>query len=214
MRIHIEDRRTVHSHFPLAQQEAIGTGFKALDAELPLGGWPTSGVLECITRQNRALAFQLLLPALATLTRNNDPRWVVLVAPPFFPSRPGMLAAGVDLSRLLIVRPDSSNGIDVIESLLASGNCSAVIAWPMVESEQLSQRLSHAAEMGNCLAVLFRDGVKRKHPTINILRIGLHPSDDALLLDIQQAGMRAKKMACQIPYAQLYHGSDCVRLNS
>ncbi len=204
-------------HYPLfadANRDVLATGFKSLDGELPRGGWPTEGVLEIVTRQNRALAFQLLLPALAMLSRNDDPRWVVLVAPPFFPSRPGLLAAGVDLSRLLVVRPDAMHGIDVIERLLSNGKCAALLAWPMVENESLSQRLSEAAEQGGCLAVLFRDSVKRKPVAAQTMRVALHPSDDALLLDIQQSGMRARKMACQIPYAQLYHYASNQRLDS
>src|SRR6185295_12558592 len=51
-----------------AAAPAIPTGFAALDAELPGGGWPAGGLVEVFGLSEGFGELQLVLPALAALT--------------------------------------------------------------------------------------------------------------------------------------------------
>ena len=48
-----------------ARVDALPTGFGALDARLPGGGWPRSGLIEILIRRFGAGEMSLLLPLLA-----------------------------------------------------------------------------------------------------------------------------------------------------
>ena len=52
-----------------AAVETLSTGFAALDAGLPGGGWPRHGLVEVLTPQPGAGELYLLLPVLAALSR-------------------------------------------------------------------------------------------------------------------------------------------------
>src|SRR5438093_10615934 len=84
---------------------ALPTGFAALDAELPGGGWPRQGLTEVLADPPGIGELELILPALAALTGTG--KRVVWVAPPHIPYAPALAAAGVDLVNLLIVAPPS-----------------------------------------------------------------------------------------------------------
>src|SRR5690348_9211926 len=86
----------------LAPVPALSTGFPFLDAELPGRGWPTGVLTEILADVEGIGELQLLLPALARLTSAG--KRVVWLAPPHVPYAPGLSAAGVDLSNLLVVR--------------------------------------------------------------------------------------------------------------
>jgi len=75
-------------------------------------------------------ALQVVLPALAKISQQR--RWIAWVAPPYTPYAPALAAAGVDLSRVLLVYPRAGgNGLAAVERSLRSGTCGAVLAWPM-----------------------------------------------------------------------------------
>src|SRR5215472_758540 len=80
----------------LARQLAtLSTGFAALDAELPGGGWPRQALTELLGVEPGVGELGLILPALAALTRSGQrSAWV---APPFVPYAPALAAAGLDL---------------------------------------------------------------------------------------------------------------------
>jgi hypothetical protein len=56
------------------------TGFAALDAVLPSGGWPESALTELLLPADGIGELRLLLPTLARLTQARQD--IVLVAPP------------------------------------------------------------------------------------------------------------------------------------
>jgi hypothetical protein len=100
-------------------------------------------------------ALHLVMPGLVRL--GHERPWTVWVNPPHVPYAPSLAAAGVLLDRQLLLFPDDpEEGLWALEQSLASGACSAVLAWPEhVDARQL-RRLQLAAEKGRSWGVLFR----------------------------------------------------------
>src|SRR5262245_53393917 len=63
----------------------VPSGFPALDAALPGGGWPSAGLVEILVSHIGVGELNVLLPALVALTRKESARWCAWVAPPFEP---------------------------------------------------------------------------------------------------------------------------------
>jgi hypothetical protein len=86
---------------PPAAQPALSSGFPALDAQLPGGGWPVGALTEILADADGMGELSLLLPFLSRLTRAGQ--GVVWVAPPYLPYAPALAAAGVEPERCLVV---------------------------------------------------------------------------------------------------------------
>ncbi len=134
------------------------TGWAALDAALPAGGWPDAALSEILLPADGVGELRLLLPTLARLTRG--PRPVVLVAPPYAPCVAGWQQHGVDMRRVEIVAASGADGLWAMEQCLRSGSCAAVLAWPQQANDRALRRLQVAADGGRALAFAFRD---RRH---------------------------------------------------
>jgi hypothetical protein len=89
--------------FAVAPAPTLATGFPALDAELPGGGWPRGALTELLAEHEGIGELGLLLPALAALTGAGQS--VVLVAPPHCAHAPAWAAAGIRLDGLHLVLP-------------------------------------------------------------------------------------------------------------
>jgi len=97
----------------------------------------------------------LLLPALARLGREDG--WISWVAPPQLPYAPALAAAGIRLSRMLVIRPRRTP--DLLwsaEQALRYGKRSAVLAWLETCRERDLRRLQLAAAEGGSLGVILR----------------------------------------------------------
>lgn len=134
------------------------TGWKALDAILPAGGWPDASLSEILLPVDGVGELQLVLPTLARLTKHK--RSVVIVAPPYVPCVAGWRQHGVDMRRVEIVSAIEKEGLWTTEQCLRSGSCSAVLAWPHQADDRALRRLQVAANTGKALAFVFRD---RRH---------------------------------------------------
>lgn len=148
---------------PTAQRTAP-TGQARLDAFLPGGGWPLGALTELHVPGPGSGELSLLTPALAQETARGER--VALVAPPAPPYPPALAAAGVVLSQLWIVSPNtassdkkhqSKEALWSAEQLLRSGTFAAVLVWlPQATPTQL-RRLQLAAETGgSCWALAYR----------------------------------------------------------
>jgi hypothetical protein len=91
--------------FAVAPAPTLASGFPALDAELPGGGWPRGALTELLPGREGLGELGLLLPALARLSQAGGS--VLLVAPPHSPHAPAWAAAGVTLDGLRLVFPRS-----------------------------------------------------------------------------------------------------------
>lgn len=120
------------------------------DAALPSGA-----ISELFYRQDSGGELQLLMPMLARLSQQK--RWIVFMAPPTRPEVSALSAAGVNLSRILVIHPSKiKSALKTLAQALASGNCSAVLAWPKSLSQSQLQCLQQAAQKGDTVGIMLQ----------------------------------------------------------
>ncbi|HEX5163322.1 MAG TPA: translesion DNA synthesis-associated protein ImuA [Steroidobacteraceae bacterium] len=174
-----------------AAVETLPTGFAALDAGLPGGGWPRHGLVEILTPRPGVGELYLLLPVLAALSRATPARWCTWVSPPHEPFAPALEAHGVALERMLVVRTLSSrsaakpsqrrrsDGVHLdlwaLEQALRSGACEVALGWLPRASPRAIRRLQLAAEQGRALGVLYRNERFAHLASPAMLRVLLEP---------------------------------------
>jgi cell division inhibitor SulA/protein ImuA len=147
------------SHRLSSSRPVWSTGKSALDARLPGGGWPTASLVEVLIDVHGLGEVQLFLPALVESQRraDGDIPWLVWIAPPHEPYAPALAQQGIELGRLLVVRPPSATeALWAAEQALRSGVCAAVLLWLKGTDDRWLRRLKLAAEEGGALGVLFR----------------------------------------------------------
>ncbi len=133
-----------------ARERGLPTGFAQLDRQLALGGWPHYGVVELL---GEGVGPSPLLQPL--LSRADDARWLLCVAPPLMPYGPGLQQLGVDLSRFICVdASDDGERLWALEQALNSGRCALILAWLRCPTVAQVRRLQLAAERGRCLLML------------------------------------------------------------
>ena len=155
----------------------LSTGYAALDAGLPGGGWPRHGLIEILTPRPGSGELYLLLPALAALSRAQPARWCTWVSPPHEPFAPALAAHGVALERMLMVRTHLP--LWAHEQALRSGACEIALAWLPRASPRAIRRLQLAAEQGRTLGVLYRSQRFAHEASPAMLRVLLEPGMDA-----------------------------------
>jgi len=173
----------------LQQPLANPSGYPALDAHLPGGGWPKTGLAECLLNTAGIGELHLLAPLIRQLSASES-RWVVWVDPPFIPYAPALEALGIALERMLIIHTRShSEALWVLEQSCRSGACSLALAW--LDERQLrvqeTRRLQFAAQQGRMLTCLFRPMTAAQQQSMAELRLALTPADSgALRVDIRK----------------------------
>ncbi len=187
----LENPRVWRGHNQAHAPNGLASGYEALDRHLPGGGWPQNALTEILVEHYGIGELRLLMPALATLSTAdngmdyNEPGWIAWVSPPFQPYPPALQQWGVDLSRMLIVRPrDASEMLWSAEQALSSGTCAAVLLWSDTLDDQASRRLQLAAEKGNSWAIAFRPPSARRQPSAAALRIELLPGQEGTRVSI------------------------------
>lgn len=160
-----------------ARLQTQSTGYPGLDALLPGGGWPCGAISEILMPSAGCGEVQLVLPWLARLTTAGGR--AAIVRPPLLPYAPALAAAGVVLSRLLVINPeDARAGAWAMTEMLRSGGFSAVLGWPGVLQAHDLKRLQIAAENGGGAGILYRDSREATQPSQAALRLqleGHHP---------------------------------------
>ncbi len=113
------------------------SGFVALDAQLPGGGWPGHGLTEILTPHSGTLEWRLLGPALRQVCAAGQP--VVVIGPPLSPHLPGLRFEGIDERQLVWVQADTAaERLWSAEQLIKAQACGALIAWlPQARAEQI-----------------------------------------------------------------------------
>ena len=145
------------------------TGFAALDAVLPTGGWPEASLSEILLPADGVGELQLVLPTLARLTQRQQR--VVVITPPYRPHAPAWQAAGVVLCWLSIVETAYDKIAWTMEQCLRSGACAAVLGWPHGADDRTLRRLQVAADTGQALGFVFRDRAATGNPSPAALRL-------------------------------------------
>ena len=167
------------------------TGCSSLDARLPGGGWPTASLIEVLLDDTGLGEVQLFLPALVESQRGagcgetGETPWLVWIAPPHEPYAPALAQQGIELGRLLIVRPaDATEALWAAEQALASGVCAAVFLWLKGTDDRWLRRLKLAAEAGGALGVLFRPERHRFESSPASLRLAVSRGEHEIRLDL------------------------------
>ena len=157
------------------------TGFAALDAELPGGGWPCAGLTELLLVAPGSGELRLLAPLLAQgLTQGGS---VLCIAPPFLPYAPALRALRLPLERLLLVTPETlADAAWAAEQGLRSGACAAVLWWqaearsPAAALTTALRRLHLAAQEAHCPLLALRPASAHTQSTPAPLRLLLEPA--------------------------------------
>ena len=163
--------------------EALPTGFAALDELLPGGGWPRGALTELLIGRQGIGELRLLMPALARLSEADG--WLAWVAPPYVPYAAALAAVGVDLRRLVVAKPpNDADAWWTAEQALRSGACGALLAWLRAADERRMRRLQLAAETGHTWGVLFRHARAAQERSPAALRLLLEPAAEGLAVHI------------------------------
>lgn len=169
-----------------AARRALATGFAALDAVLPGGGWPCAALTELMPETMGIGELSLLMPALARVSTSG--RYLAWVAPPWRPCAPALAAHGLALERLLLVRAsDTDTALWAVEQLLRCTHIGAVLAWPGTLDERRVRRLQLAAERGGGCGMLYRPPRAAALHSPAALRLRLQPAPAGLAVQIQKA---------------------------
>jgi protein ImuA len=180
---------------------ALATGFAALDAELPGGGWPKRVLTELLLAHPGVGEMRLLAPALAALAQGGRSAAcsVMLFDPPAVPCAPALVQLGLDARQLIVVRgredaraaaqqraapgrpPPGARHLSsadlfwALEQALKSGHVGAVLAWlPDRLRADALRRLQLAAQGHDGPVFLLRGIAARLKPSAAPLRLALH----------------------------------------
>lgn len=187
---------TLHPSLWLAHQlrrqaeHGVGSGFGALDAQLPGGGWPRRVLTELLLPHPGIGEIRLLAPSLTATQRAG--RLVMLFDPPATLSAGGLARLGIDVEQLLIIDTRATTAgaasapwtdrtaVDArlwaLEQALKSGHVGAVLAWlpPRLRPERL-RRLQLAAHSHDGPAFMLREMAVAGQGTAAPLRLALRP---------------------------------------
>lgn len=134
----------------------VDTGFAALSAQLPGGGWPLGTLIDLLVQQHGIGELRLLRPALAGLGK----RPIVLLQPPHAPQALALAALGLEPSQLLWIRGgNNGNHGDALwaaEQVLRSGCCGALLLWQTHARGETLRRLHLAAQSADTLFCMLR----------------------------------------------------------
>lgn len=147
------------------------TGFTALDAAL-LGGLPVGALTEVYMAAPGAGALEALLPCLIPESGKS----VAWVHPSSSPYPPALARAGFDLSRWMLVRPETDDDhLWALEQCLRSPGCGAVVSHAGDLPDSVMRRLALAAEEGGATGFLVRPAALMPRPSPAAVRLLAEP---------------------------------------
>lgn len=153
-----------------AQGDSVATGFAALDAELPGGGWPRRALTEILQPQPALCEWRLLAPSLKRLVK--DGGRLLLVGPPKRPHAPGLAQLGLPAAGIVWFAADTpAERLWTTEQLVKANPRGAILAWlPQARAEQL-RRLQVHAQSCECPVFLLRPELAQRDASPAPLRI-------------------------------------------
>ena len=148
-----------------ASAQTVATGYEALDAVLPGGGWPQGALVEMLQPQAGQQEWGLLTPGLVLAVNQpatlGDPgaQLTALVGAPYLPFGAALSARHLDMRRLISIhgKPGHPNSLLwATREALQCADVAAVLAWlPDARSAHL-RRLQIAAHAHHKLLFVFR----------------------------------------------------------
>lgn len=151
-------------------EAVLPSGFAALDAQLPGGGWPCHSLTELLQPQPGVTEWRLLAPAMRQAVAAGGQ--VVVVGPPKFPHLPGLRHAGLDDRQLVWVQAEApAERLWVTEQLVKANACGLLLSWlPQARPEQI-RRLQVAAQGCEGLVFLCRPAAAEHEASAAPLRV-------------------------------------------
>lgn len=84
---------------------------------------------------------------LTEITTNEDPRWILFIAPPGKPNFSFLQQAGIDKSRIITLAQSQINDpAELLKTALASNNYATVITWVKQCSKAFQEEINQLAE--------------------------------------------------------------------
>ncbi len=163
-------------------QDGTPSGFAALDAALPWGGFPRGALTELLLAHDGIGEFELLRPALVALSAQGER--IAFVAPPYIPYAPGLYRAGLPPACLTWVRPPPERAAWAAEQCLRAGCFGAVLAWSDGGDDRVLRRLQLAAADGGGHGFLFRPDRHAANASPAALRLRLEAASGTLRLRV------------------------------
>lgn len=175
------------------------TGYPALDAALPGGGWPRRGLVEVLVAGTGHGELTLWAPLLRQLTGHETARCCAFVAPPFELFAPAWRAAGMRLDRLLVAR--TGQPLWALEQSLLAGACAIGFGWLDAGANLVMlRRLALAAEQGGALGVLIRPPRVAHEATAAVLRLAVTRNPHGLSVDLLKGrGLVPRRIELGLP---------------
>ncbi|MFM0196147.1 translesion DNA synthesis-associated protein ImuA [Paraburkholderia strydomiana] len=191
---------SIHPSLWLASQLAHGrgrvveTGYPALSAELPGGGWPVGALVDLLVQHPGVGELRLLRPALT----GTGKRPVAFVQPPHTPDGLGLSYIGLSLEQMLRVKaPKTADALWSVEQILRSGSCGALVFWAQYAQASSLRRLHLAAQSSETLFIMVRPLAAVQDASPALLRLALKPSADGMTVDI----VKRRGPSCAEPLA-------------
>lgn len=150
----------------------VSSGFAALDAALPGGGWPCQSLTEILQPQPTVAEWRLLGGAIRQVVANGQD--VVVIGPPKAPHLPGLHHIGLTEHRLVWIKTDTpAERLWVTEQVIRANAAGLMIAWlPQARQEQI-RRLLVCAQSCDGPVFLFRPAAAAQEPSAAPLRLQL-----------------------------------------
>lgn len=196
-------------------QETVSTGFPLLDRQLPGQGLPSASVIEWVADGPGLRTTSLALKCGAALMQKAGALAVIDPYSDFHAA--ALTGAGIDLSRLLLVRPgasqsnhkglqtatpahtgghlsstDRSNTLWALEQVSRSSGVRLAVCWIDRLSSTVQRRLQLAVERSGVTVFLIRPATALNQPSWADLRFHLQCSQKMSDLDVGHSSVQLK----------------------
>jgi protein ImuA len=166
-----------------ANLPVLPTGYDALSAELPGGGWPVGALTELLHADSGMGELRLLRPALQSLVRGG--RRLMLVGPPYAPNAMSLATWGLPAQQVYWVRAAQANArnarqaqADVLwaaEQVLRSQAFGGVLVWLPGARPEAVRRLQVLAQASEAAVWVSRPATALRESSPAVLRLLLSP---------------------------------------
>lgn len=162
------------SQLAQAASPGLPSGFAALDALLPGGGWPGRALSEILQPRPGVCEWRLLGPALGASLAGGRP--LLLINPPCTPHLPGLAAWGLNPRQIVWLAPATpAQTLWTLEQALKANAAGALLAWlPEARPEQI-RRLQACALGSQAPCFVFRPEHAAAQSSAAPLRLLLRP---------------------------------------
>jgi protein ImuA len=144
---------------------SISSGCQAMDRCLPDGGYVPGSVIEYLRAMAGCGASTLAFTAAASAMRATN-GFIVIVDTQHNIYPPSLTSWGIDLDKLVLVRPQSDvDALWVVDQSLRTPAVAAVVADVERIDDRAARRMQLAAEQGGGLALLLRPASARRGPS-------------------------------------------------